>query len=89
MKEALDEILAADRKVLGNIYEDPGEVADAEGTVPGDGDVMLSALDCGQAKMTTRLAGDLVPEDPQGLREILAGDITRKPHTAITSSRTK
>lgn len=72
MKEALDESLAADLKVLGNISEDPGEGTDAEGTVLRNGDVMLSTLDCGQAKMATCLARDLVPEDTQGLREILA-----------------
>ena len=71
MEEALDEILAADLKVLGNISKDPGKGADAKGTVQRDGEVMLSALDCGQAQMTTRLAGDLVSKDFQAPGQLL------------------
>jgi hypothetical protein len=39
--------------------------------------------------VTTGLTGDSVAETGEGLREVVTGDVPRKPQALITSSRTK
>ena len=51
--------------------------------------MVLSMFLSGEAHMATRLARNFVSESRQAPGEVLSRDITREPHTAITSSRTK
>jgi hypothetical protein len=39
--------------------------------------------------VATCLAGDPVPEIGEGLREVVTGDVPRKPQALMISSRTK
>lgn len=61
----------------------------AQRVVYRDCHMMLSALSGGQAYMTPGLPSDLVPECTEGANELLAGDVARPSHTAMTSPRTK
>ena len=75
--------------MLCYVPQDRRKRADAERTVLGNGDVMLAALQCGEAQVAAGLPGDPVTKGPEGLGKIRRRDIPRKPHTVITSSRTK
>lgn len=63
--------------------------SDPECGVAWNGDVVLATFDGGQSEMATGLAGDPVPEIGEGRREIVTGDVPRKPQALMTSSRTK
>jgi hypothetical protein len=53
-----------------------------------DREVMFAMLMGGQAKMATGLAGDGIAELAECLGQVASREITGKPHTAMTSSRT-
>jgi hypothetical protein len=53
------------------------------------GDVVLAALGGGETKVAPGLTGQPVAQNAEGLREIVPGDVPRKPQAVITSSRTK
>jgi hypothetical protein len=53
-----------------------------------DCDVVLAMLKRREAKMATGLASTGITELAKRLGEIISREIARKPHTAITSSRT-
>jgi hypothetical protein len=63
LEEALEELLAAHRKVLSHVAQDRRKGTDTKSTVAGNGDVVLATFQGGQAEMATRLAGVPVPED--------------------------
>lgn len=50
--------------------------------------MVLAMLKRGETKMATGLASDRVTELSKGLSEIVSRQISGKPHTAMTSSRT-
>jgi hypothetical protein len=81
--------LAAQGEVLGHVSEESGERANPECCGRGYGDVVLATFECGQAQMATGLAGEPVSEIAEGRREIVTGDVPRKPQALMTSSRTK
>ena len=88
-EQPLDEILTGQGEVLRHVAQDAGQRSNPECRVAGDGDVMLAAFESGQAEVTTSLAGYPVAEIGESLREIVTGDIPRKPQALMTSSRTK
>lgn len=51
--------------------------------------MVLATFEGGQSEVATGLATDPVSEIGEGLREIVAGDVPRKPQARMTSSRTK
>ncbi len=59
-EEALEELLAGQLKVLGHVSQDRGEGADTEGTVLGDGNMMLATFHGGQAEMATSVMRDVM-----------------------------
>ena len=74
--------------MLSYISQNSSE-GDTEWAVLRDRDVVFAMLVRCEAKVAAGLSSDLVSERPQHADEILTTDITGKPHTAITSSRTK
>ena len=88
-KQPLDQLLSAQGEVLGHVAEETGQRPDPECGVAWNGDVVLATFDGGQSEMATGLAGDPVPEIGEGRREIVTGDVPRKPQALMTSSRTK
>lgn len=54
-----------------------------------DGDVMLATFEGGQPEVATCLAGYPVPEISEDFRQVVTGDIPRKPQALMISSRTK
>jgi hypothetical protein len=75
--------------VPGHITQKGGQRSNAECRVPGDGEVMLPAFERGQSEVATCLTGNPIPEIGEGLREVVAGEVPRKPQALMTSSRTK
>jgi hypothetical protein len=61
-EQALDQRLPSRTKVRDDVAQDAHERADPEGGMTWDGDVMLSTLECSQAKMAPGLAGHPVTE---------------------------
>ena len=88
-EQPLDEIVSGHGEVLRHVAEDTGERPDPKWRVAWNGDVMLAAFGGGQAEVTTRLAGYPVAEVGECLREVVTGDVPRKPQALMTSSRTK
>lgn len=88
-EEPLGEIVSGHGEVLCHVAEDTGERPDPEGRVAWNGDVMLAAFGGGQTEVTSCLAGYPVAEGRERLREIVTGDVPRKPQALMTSSRTK
>ncbi len=75
--------------MLGHVAQDTGQRADAEGPVARNGDVVLAAFEGGQAEMAAGLPSYPVAELSESLREVVSGNVTRKPQAVMTSSRTK
>ena len=75
--------------MLGYILENPSESSDPKWIVARDRDVVLSGLLRGEPQVASRLASQPVAEGGERLSQVLARDVTRKPHTAMSSSRTK
>ena len=88
-EQPLGEIVSGHREVLRHVAEDTGERPDPQWRVAWNGDVMLAAFGGGQAEVTSRLAGHPVAEVRKHLREVVTGDVPRKPQAVMTSSRTK
>src|SRR5437763_16966535 len=63
---------AADSEVLRHIIQNRRQCTETQRLVSRNGDVMLSALQSCQAKMATRLAGDIIAEDFKCLRQFVA-----------------
>jgi hypothetical protein len=72
----------------GDISQDCGERSDAEWGMEGDRQVMFAVLVSGQSEVTAALARDRIAEFAKKFDEIASREITGKPHTAMTSSRT-
>src|SRR5262245_48368925 len=72
-EELHHQVIAAHLEVGGHVSEDAGECPDAERAVVRDGDVMLAALRGGQTHVASGLAGDLVAEATQHLRQVGTG----------------
>ncbi len=75
--------------VARGITEDRGEGANPERVVPEDREAVFAVPVCRQAEMASCLTSDPVVERAESLTELLAGDIPREPHAAMTSSWTK
>ena len=73
--------------MLGHITEETGQRPNPEGCVTRDGEVVFAMFEGGESEVATGLAGDPVSEI--GLREVVTGDVPRKPQALMTSSRTK
>ncbi len=89
LMKPLGEIVSGHGEVLCHVAEDTGERPDPQWRVAWNGDVMLAAFGGGQAEVTSRLAGHPVAEVGKRLREVVTGDVSRKPQAVMTSSRTK
>jgi hypothetical protein len=72
-----------------HVRKNAGERADADGIVVWDRDVVLAVPRRRQAHVATGLTSDLLAEFAQSLGEVAPGQITRQPHVAKTSSRTR
>ena len=88
-EQPFGEFLAGQGEMLGHVAEETGERRNPERSVAWDGDVMLATFEGGQSEVATGLTGDPVPEIGEGLREVVTGDVPRKPQALMTSSRTK
>jgi hypothetical protein len=88
-KEAVDKILSGDSKMSADIVEDPCKGSKAKGVVVGNANVMLSRPGQRKPHVTTALPGDRVADSPQRSCQVLAGEISREPQTAMTCSRVK
>ena len=75
--------------MLAHVAEETGQRPDPERRVSGNGDVVLATFEGGQSKVATGLASDPVSEIGEGVREVVTGDVPRKPQALMTSSRTK
>ncbi len=83
------EIFPSQGEVLGHVAEETGERPNPERRVAWDGDVVLAMFEGGQPEVATGLTGDPVLEIGEGFREVVTGDVPRKPQALMTSSRTK
>jgi hypothetical protein len=88
-KQPLDQLLSAQGEVLGHVTEETRQRPNPQGSMAWDGDVVLATFRGGQSDVATGLAADSVSEIGEGLREIVTGDVPRKPQALMTSSRTK
>jgi hypothetical protein len=75
--------------MLGHVLENTGEGSDSKRIMPRDRDVVLPGLVRGEPKVASGLPSQSIPEGSEGLSQVLARDVPRKPHTAMSSSRTK
>ena len=77
-------------QVTGYISQNRGQRADAQRRVGRDRDVVFTPNHRGEAKVTTGLPRHPIPVMPsESLRELDAGEVSRQPHTASSSSRTR
>jgi hypothetical protein len=83
------DLLACPPKVLGYVLENRGESSDPKRIVARDRDVVLSGLLRGESQVASCLASQSIAKGSERLGQVLARDVTRKPHTAMSSSRTK
>ena len=88
-KDSVLDFLACPPEMLGHVLKYRGEGSDPKRVVTRDRDVVLSGLLRGEPQMAPRLASQPIAEGSERLGQILARDIPRKPHTAMSSSRTK
>ena len=88
-EQTLDQLLPCEVEVLGNVTKDTGQSAHAERGVARHGDVVLTALRGGKAKVAPGLTGQAVAQGAKHLREIVPRDVSREPQEVMTSSRTK
>ena len=87
-KKPFKQVVATGLKVCRNVSKDRRQGSNTEWAMLRDCQMMLAMLVGGQAKMTAGLAGDGVAELVECLGQVAAREITGKPHTAMTSSRT-
>lgn len=88
-KDPLLDLPACPPKVLCYILENRGQSPDSKRVVTWDGDMVLSGLFRGEPQVASRLAGQAVTEGGERLGKVLSRNVTGKPHTARSSSRTK
>ena len=88
-EQPVDEVVSGHSEVLRHVAEDAGERPDPKLRVAWNGDVMFASFGGGQAEVTSRLTGHPVAEVGERLREVVTGDVPRKPQALMTSSRTK
>ena len=55
--------------MLGDIIQNPGERANFQWRVIGNGNVVLASFPGGQPQVTARLAGDLIADSPEQLED--------------------
>ncbi len=87
-EEPFKEGVAVDLEVSCNVSKDSRQGFNTEWAMLRDRQMMLAMLVSGQAKMTAGLASDGVAELVEYLSQVATREIARKPHTAMTSSRT-
>ena len=75
--------------MLGDVSDDARERAHSKRVVQRHGDVVLVVLVRGQTKMASGLPSDRLADLLQRVGELPPRDITRQPHAAMISSRTK
>ncbi len=88
-EQPFGEFLAGQGEMLGHVAEETGERPNPDRRVARNGDMVLATIERGQSEVATGLAGDPVSEIGEGLREVVTGDVPRKPQTLMTSSRMK
>lgn len=74
--------------MFGDIGKNGRQCTDPKRGVLRDREMMLTMFVSGESHVTACLAGNRVAELAKSLGEVAPGQIARKPHTAITSSRT-
>ena len=65
-EQTLDQLVACEAEVLGNVAEHPGQSPDRAGRVPRPGDMVLAAVGGGEAKMALGLTGQPEAQDAEG-----------------------
>ena len=75
--------------MLANIGEDCPDGADAKRRMPRDREMVLALFLSRQPHMAAGLPGHLLTQSPQGFGEVIARDVSGKPHTASSRSWTK
>ena len=88
-EQPFNELLSGQAEVLGHVSQEARQRPDPERGVVWDGDVMLATFESGQPEVATCLAGHPVPEISEGFRQVVTGDVPRKPQALMISSRTK
>jgi hypothetical protein len=88
-RQAFDQRLSAQAKVLSDVAQDASQRPDPEGRVPRNSDMMFTALEGGQPNMAAGLTAHPVAEVSERLRGIVARDVPRQSQAVMTSSRTK
>jgi hypothetical protein len=88
-EQALHQLRSADPKMLCDISEDPGKCPKTEGVMLRHRDVVLPSLGGRQAQVTAGLTRHGVPQGGQRPNEVRPRQVSRDPHTASSSSRTK
>ena len=88
-KEPFDERFPRQAEMIGDLRKDRCDSADAERFVSRDCDVMLAALRRRQPHVATGLPRLHVAQSRKRVGEVRAGEVPRKPHTAMRLSRTK
>jgi hypothetical protein len=74
----------------GNIRKDPMESTDTKGFMPGNGNIMISAVNIrSKTLMTARLVDNPVSVPRKSTCEFIAIDISWQFHTGISSSFTR
>jgi hypothetical protein len=76
-EEIVQQLVAADPEVLGDIGEDRCEGADTDGVVPRCGDVVLAAPAGRKTDMAPGLPSDLIPDLAERFRQPLAAEVAR------------
>src|SRR5579875_429476 len=88
-EEALLELGPRDPVVRGDVAGYGRQGTDPQWAASRHGDAVLAVHQGGQSKMASGLADDLVAEvPPQQRRQLASSQVTKKPHTASSSSRT-
>ena len=89
VEQALNQLVAADLEMHGDVRENRGERPYAERGVIGNGNVVLAPLVRGEANMAAGLARSGLTEGLQRASKVRPRQTAWQPHTAMSSSRTK
>ena len=88
-EQTLNEFVTGQTKMLSYVTQETRQGPDTEGSVAWNRDVMLATFEGGQSEVAPSLAGNAVSELDEGFREVVTGDVPRKPQALMTSSRMK
>jgi hypothetical protein len=88
-EQTFNEFVTGQAKMLSYITQEARQGPDTEGSVARNRDVVLATFESGQSEVAPGLAGHPITQIGQGFREVVTGDVPRKPQALMTSSRTK